>query len=173
MYFVSRPMKIATFLRKNGYSPKRVVDFPRERDTLRNKSSRILTKKVTTTTANPGNRWYPLGPLFLFFLLFFLPFFCLLAFYFFHFLFSFFRRKSFFFSFSCISFKYQSLTVSVDFRRKNVYFVSRPMTIVTFLRKNRETAKQVVDFHRERDTFRNKIMDIVEVFCRKKSQQQR
>ena len=57
--FVSRPMKIVTFLRKNDYSPKRVVDFPRERDTFRNKIMEIvedLTKKVTTTTVNPGNR---------------------------------------------------------------------------------------------------------------------
>ena len=30
--FVSRPMKIVTFLRKNDYLTKRVVDFPRERD---------------------------------------------------------------------------------------------------------------------------------------------
>ena len=57
--FVSRPMKFVTFPRKNGDSPKRVVDFPLERDTFRTKpwkSSRILTKKVTTTTINPGNR---------------------------------------------------------------------------------------------------------------------
>ena len=43
-------------------------------------------------------------------------------------------------------------------------FVSRPMRIVTFLRKNRETPKRVVDFPRERDTFRNKLMEIVEDF---------
>ena len=74
---VSRPMKIVTFPLKNRDHPKRVVDFPLERDTFRNKimeivedfdkksynnngkpwkSSRILTKKVTTTTVNPGNR---------------------------------------------------------------------------------------------------------------------
>ena len=52
-------------------------------------------------------------------------------------------------------------------------FVSRPMKIVTFIRKNRETAKRVVDFPLERDTFRNKIMEIVEDFDEKKSQQQR
>ena len=40
-------------------------------------------------------------------------------------------------------------------------FVSRPMKIVTFLLKNGETPKRVVDFHWERDTFRNKIMEIV------------
>ena len=50
--FVSRPMKIVTFLRENEYLPKRVVDFHRERDTFRNN----LTNKVTTTTVNPGNR---------------------------------------------------------------------------------------------------------------------
>ena len=41
-------------------------------------------------------------------------------------------------------------------------FVSRPMNFVTFLRKNRDPAKRVVDFHQERDTFRNTIMEIVE-----------
>ena len=44
-------------------------------------------------------------------------------------------------------------------------FVSRPMKIVTFLRKNGETPKRVVDFHLERHTFRNKIMEIVEDFA--------
>ena len=39
--------------------PKRVVDFPRERDTFRNKIMEIVEdfdEKVTTTTVNPGNR---------------------------------------------------------------------------------------------------------------------
>ena len=58
--FVSRPMKIVTFLRKNDYTPKRVVDFPLERDTFRNKIMEIVEdfdeKKVTTTTVNHGNR---------------------------------------------------------------------------------------------------------------------
>ena len=40
--FVSRPMKIDTFLRKNDYTPKRVVDFPGERDTFRNKIMEIV-----------------------------------------------------------------------------------------------------------------------------------
>ena len=35
--FVSDRMKIVTFHRKNDYTPKRVVDFPLERDTFRNK----------------------------------------------------------------------------------------------------------------------------------------
>ena len=47
-------------------------------------------------------------------------------------------------------------------------FVSRPMKIATFLRKNADPAKRVVDFHLERDTFRNKIMEIVEDFDEKK-----
>ena len=57
--FVSRPMKIVTFLRKNDYLPKRVVDFPRERNTFRNKIMEIVEdfdEKVRTTTVNPGNR---------------------------------------------------------------------------------------------------------------------
>ena len=40
--FVSRPMKIGTFLRENDYFPKRVVDFPWERDTFRNKIMEIV-----------------------------------------------------------------------------------------------------------------------------------
>ena len=46
-------------------------------------------------------------------------------------------------------------------------FVSHPMKIVTFLLKKRDPAKRVVDFPRERDTFRNKIMEIVEDFDEK------
>ena len=52
-------------------------------------------------------------------------------------------------------------------------FVSRRMKIVVFLRKNADPPKRVVDFPRERDTVRNKIMDIVEDFDDKKLQQQR
>ena len=55
----------------------------------------------------------------------------------------------------------------VDFRRKSVCVVSRPMKIVTFLRKNDYLPKRVVDFPLERDTFRNKIMEIVEDFDEK------
>ena len=43
--------------------------------------------------------------------------------------------------------------------------VSRPMKIDTFLRKNGDSQKRVVDFLRERDTFRNKIIEIVEDFA--------
>ena len=39
---VSHPMKIVTFLRKDGYTPKRVVDLPLERDTFRNKMMEIV-----------------------------------------------------------------------------------------------------------------------------------
>ena len=45
--------------------------------------------------------------------------------------------------------------------------VSRRMKIVPFLRKNGDHPKRVVDFHRERDTFRNKIMEIVKDFDEK------
>ena len=38
------------------------------------------------------------------------------------------------------------------------------MKIVTFPMKNGETPKWVVDFLWEKDTFRNKIMEIVEDF---------
>ena len=56
---------------------------------------------------------------------------------------------------------------SLIFVGKICVFVSRPMKIVTFLRKNDYPPKRVVDFHRERDTFRNKIMEIVEDFDEK------
>ena len=59
MFFVSRPMNIVTFLRKNAETPERVVDFPLERDTFRNKIMEIVKgfdEKVTTTTVNLGNR---------------------------------------------------------------------------------------------------------------------
>ena len=57
--FVSRPMKIVTFPWKNNYTPKRVVEFSRERDTFRNKIIEIVEdfdEKITTTMVNPGNR---------------------------------------------------------------------------------------------------------------------
>ena len=59
---------------------------------------------------------------------------------------------------------------SLIFVGKMCVFVSRPLKIVTFLRKNGETPKRVVDFPRERDTFRNKNMEIVEDFDEKKLQ---
>ena len=56
--FLIRPIKTVTFLVKNGETPKLVVDFRREKHTFRKtwKSSRISPKKVTTITANLGNR---------------------------------------------------------------------------------------------------------------------
>ena len=60
MFLFHDPMKIVTFLRKNGETPKRVVHFHRERDTFRNTIMEIVAdferKKVTTTTVNLGNR---------------------------------------------------------------------------------------------------------------------
>ena len=57
---------------------------------------------------------------------------------------------------------------SLIFVSKMCVFVSRPMKIVTFLRKNGDPAKRVVDFPLERDTFRNKIMEIVDDFDEQK-----
>ena len=59
------------------------------------------------------------------------------------------------------------LTLAIFFVGKMCVFVSRPMKIVTFLLKNGETPKRVVDFPLERDTFRNKIMEFVEDFDEK------
>ena len=57
--FVLRPMKLVTFLRKNGDHPKLVVDLFMNK-TFRNKNHGtrrgFRRKKVTTTTVNLGNR---------------------------------------------------------------------------------------------------------------------
>ena len=90
--FVSRPMKIVTFLRKNGYTPKRVVDFPRERDTFRNKIMEIVEDFDETGYNNNGKPWKSsrilrVNPIFSFFFLFssFFIFSFFLLFSFFHF----------------------------------------------------------------------------------------
>ena len=57
-----------------------------------------------------------------------------------------------------------SAIFSLIFVGKMCVFVSRPMNIATFLRKNVDLPKRVVDFLLERDTFRNEIMEIVEDF---------
>ena len=54
---------------------------------------------------------------------------------------------------------------SLIFVGKMCVFDLRPMKIVTFLLKNVDTPKRIVDFPRERDTFRNKIMEIVKDFA--------
>ena len=78
--FVSRPMKIATFLRKNGYSPIRVVDFPLERDTFRNKIMEIVEdfddKIYNNNNGKPwkSSRILRLNPNFFIFLSFFIIF---------------------------------------------------------------------------------------------------
>ena len=54
---------------------------------------------------------------------------------------------------------------SLIFVGKNVCFVSRPTKFFNFLRKNGDLPKRVVDFLRERDTFRNKTIELVENFA--------
>ena len=54
---VSRPMKIVTFHRKNDYHPKRVVDFPRERNTFRNKIMEIVEDFDEKSYNNNGKPW--------------------------------------------------------------------------------------------------------------------
>ena len=49
----------------------------------------------------------------------------------------------------------------VDFRRKNVYFCFTSNANCHFSSENGYHPKRVVDFLRERDTFRNKILEIV------------
>ena len=55
--FVSRPMKIVTFLRKNDYTPKRVFHFPHERDTFRNKIMEIVEDFDEQSYNNNGKPW--------------------------------------------------------------------------------------------------------------------
>ena len=55
--FVSRPMKIVTFLWKNDYSPKRVVDFPWKRDTCRNTIMEIVEDFDEKSYNNNGEPW--------------------------------------------------------------------------------------------------------------------
>ena len=55
--FVSRPMKIVTFLLKNGNHPKRVVEFPLERDTFRNKIMEIVEDFDEKSYNNNGKPW--------------------------------------------------------------------------------------------------------------------
>ena len=50
-------MKMNTFLRKNGDLPKRVVDFPRERDTLRNKIMEIVEDFTEQSYNHNGKPW--------------------------------------------------------------------------------------------------------------------
>ena len=111
--FVSRPMKIDTFLRKNGHSPKRVVDFPRERDTFRNKIMEIVQDFDEKSYNNDGKQWkssriLPVKPncfIFSFFFHHFSPFFMFFHVLSFSFIFVQFLSFSFiishFLSFSC------------------------------------------------------------------------
>ena len=50
-------MKIVTFLLKNDYLPKRVVDFPWERDTFRNKIMEIVKDFDEKSYNNNGKPW--------------------------------------------------------------------------------------------------------------------
>ena len=60
MYFVSRPIEIATFLQKNGDLPKRVVDIRWKRDTFRSKIMEIVKdfdEKSYNNNDNPWKSW--------------------------------------------------------------------------------------------------------------------
>ena len=92
-------MKIVTFLRKNNYPPKRVVDFPWERDTFRNKIMEIVEDFDEKSYNNNGKSWKSSRILRV--NLFFFHF----SFFFHHFSpFSFFFNFSFFFIFLSFSF---------------------------------------------------------------------
>ena len=100
--FVSRPMKIVTFLWKNDYSPKWVVVFLLERDTFRNKIMEIVEDFDEKSYNTNGKSWKSsrilrVNPCFSFFFLF------SSFFYIFHF-FSFFHFFHFFISLFIFSF---------------------------------------------------------------------
>ena len=112
MCFVSRPMKIVTFLRKNDYPTKRVVDFPLEKDTFRNKIMEIVEDIDEKSYNNNGKPWKSLrilrvNPMFFIFLSFFIIFIHFFVFFFFLF-FSFFIFHFFIFHFFSI-FHFSSL----------------------------------------------------------------
>ena len=122
--FVSRPMKIPTFLMKNVYTPKRVVDFHLERDTFRNKTMEIVEDVDEKSYNNNGKPWKSsrilcVNPNFFIFFLFssfffiffsffiffqFFLFFIFFIFSFFHFVSCFCHFLSFFSFFSIFSF---------------------------------------------------------------------
>ena len=108
--FVSRPMKIVAFLQKNGDPPKRVVDFPWERDTFRNTVIEIVEdfdEKKYNNTGKPKNssRILRVKPNFFIFLSFFIIFLIFRFFFsFFHFSFFHFFNFSIFFMFSFFHF---------------------------------------------------------------------
>ena len=106
--FVSPPMKIVTVLRKNGDHPKRIVDFPLERDTFRNKIMEIVEDVDAKSYNNNGKPWKSLRILRVnpnFFI--FYHFFSIFSF-FFHFSFSFIFFH--FLSFSFIFFHFLSFS---------------------------------------------------------------
>ena len=111
--FVSRQTKIVTFHRKNDYHPKRVVEFPRERDTFRNKIMEIVEDLNEKSYNNNGKPWKSsrilrVNPFFHFSFFFhhFSPFFVLFSFFTFSFvlIFSFFFFFTFFLIFLIFSF---------------------------------------------------------------------
>ena len=102
--FVSRPMKIVTFLRKNDYPPKRVVDFPRERDTFRNKIMEIVKDFDEKSDNNNGKSLKSSR------ILRVNPFFSFSHFFFIFPVFFFFSNFSFFFIFQSFSFIFLSFS---------------------------------------------------------------
>ena len=102
---VSRPMKFITLLRKNGETPKRVVDFLRERDTFRSKIKEIVEDFDEKSYNNNGETWKSsrilrVNPFFFIFSFFFSSFFFNFCFFFLiFFIFFIFFIFSFFFVF--------------------------------------------------------------------------
>ena len=55
--FVSRPIKVVTFLRKNGETPKRVVDFPLEKRHILEKKNMEIVRDFDEKNDNNGKPW--------------------------------------------------------------------------------------------------------------------
>ena len=128
---VSRPMKIVTFLQKNDYPAKRVVDFPRERDTFRNKIMEIVEDFDEKSHNNNGKPWKSSRILRLNLLFIFLSFFIFSHFSFFsifHFFFFFhISFFSFFFIFSFFSiFHFDSVHMAFFLSEAKPLFVNSP-----------------------------------------------
>ena len=93
--------KLSLFFEKNVDQPKRVVDFPWERDTFRNKIMEIVEDLDEKSYNNNGKPWKSsrilrVNPFFHFSFFFFHHFFCIFSFFSFFFIFSFFNFFQFF-----------------------------------------------------------------------------
>ena len=132
-------MKFVTFLRKNGETAKRVVDFPLERDTYRNKIIEIVEDFDEKSYNNNGkplksSRILCVNPNFFIFLSFFIIFLHFFIFFSFFSLFSFFHFFIFFIFFIYCNFSFLSFSfIFVHFRSFSfMFFHVLPFSFIFF-----------------------------------------